>query len=168
MAKKKKKKPPADAVEVRKQILRNRKLHHDFEVLDEWQCGLVLQGSEVKSLRNGDVQWADTHARLDHHGELWLYNLFIGIYKQASVHNHEPTRPRKLLLHKRELMRIGGALQTKGLTLVPKELYFYKGYAKISICLVRGKKHQDKRGDLKKRSEKREIDREIARRQRGR
>jgi SsrA-binding protein len=164
----KKKKQAADTDSGSKLILRNRKLTHDYEVMEEWECGLVLMGSEVKSLRNADVQWADTHARLDRKGELWLYNLHIDIYKEASLQNHEPTRPRKLLLKARELSRIGASLQPRGLTLVPNALYFKKGFVKLSLCLVRGKKHQDKRSDLKKRSENREIDREMARRQRGR
>lgn len=165
MAKKKPKKPVSDGGT--KLILKNRKITHDYEIMDDWECGIVLLGSEVKSLRNGDVQFADTHARFDYKdGELWLHNLFIGEYKQASLLNHEPTRPRKLLLHRREMTRIAAALRTKGLTLVPKALYFKKGYAKVTLCLVRGKKHQDKRGDLKKRTENREIAREIARRSR--
>ena len=165
----KKKKAPAPKDDGPKLILNNRKIGHDYEILDTWECGLVLQGSEVKSLRNNDVQWADTHARLDKNKmEMWLYNLHIGEYRQASVFNHEPTRPRKLLLKKRELIKIAALLRTKGLTLVPKQLYFLKGYAKIVICLVRGKKHQDKRTDLKKRSQDREVNRELARRQRGR
>ena len=165
----KKKKQAAKSDPSNRLISKNRKVSHDYEILDDWECGLVLQGSEVKSIRNNDVQWADAHARFDRHGqELWLHNLYIGEYKQASVFNHEPTRPRKLLLHRRELNRIAGSLNTKGMTLVPKTLYFKDGRIKVQLCLVRGKKHQDKRGDLKKRTEKREIDREIARRSRGR
>lgn len=161
------KKPAAAAPAAResKLILKNRKLRHDYAVLDSWEAGMVLQGTEVKSLRNGDVQWADAHARIDERGELWLHNLHIGEYKQAmTAFMHQAMQPRKLLLKRRELDRIAGALKGKGLTLVPDELRFVDGWAKIVICLARGKDKDDKRQDLVKRAQKRDVEREIARR----
>ena len=150
-----------DTVEV---ILSNRKLRHSYAILDEWEAGMVLMGSEVKSLRAGDVQWADAHARLDQRGELWLYNLHIGEYRQAGTFGHEPAQPRKLLLSRRELDKIAGALQGKGLTIAPAELHFRNGWAKIVICLAQGKNREDKRADLVKRAQTRDVEREMARR----
>lgn len=150
-----------DGVQV---ILVNRKLRHEYEVLDTWEAGMVLMGSEVKSLRAGDVQWADAHARLDQRNELWLYNLHIGEYKQAKAFGHRPAQPRKLLLNRKELDKIAGRIETKGLTLVPDRLIFRKGWAKIVICLGRGKDREDKRHDLIKRAQKRDVEREMARR----
>lgn len=160
--KKPKPKPGAktDTVEV---ILTNRKLRHAYAVLDEWEAGMVLMGSEVKSLRAGDVQWADAHARLER-GELWLYNLHIGEYRQAGTFGHQPAQPRKLLLSRRELDKIAGALQGKGLTIAPAELHFRNGWAKIVICLAQGKNRNDKRADLVKRAQTRDVEREMARR----
>ncbi|NRA38231.1 MAG: SsrA-binding protein SmpB [Planctomycetes bacterium] len=164
MARQKKKKPAA-ADDGIKLVMTNRKIRHEYEILDTWEAGMVLQGSEVKSLRNNDGQWADAHARMTGKQELILHNLYIGEYREANILNHDPVRERKLLLNRRELRRIAGSLQTKGLTIVPQKIYFKDGYAKIEICLVRGKKHQDKRKDLRDRSMKRDIDRELARRQ---
>ena len=152
---------PDDGVQV---ILVNRKLHHDYEVLDTWEAGMVLMGSEVKSLRSGDVQWADAHARLDQFNELWLHNLHIGEYKQAKAFGHRAAQARKLLLNRKELDKIAGRIETKGLTLVPERLIFRKGWAKIVICLGRGKDRGDKRHDLIKRAQTRDVEREMARR----
>jgi SsrA-binding protein len=149
-----------DKVEV---ILHNRKLRHAYAVIDEWEAGMVLMGSEVKSLRAGDVQWADAHARLDN-GELWLHNLHIGEYKQAAMFGHRPAQARKLLLSRKQLDRIAGQLQGKGLTIVPDQLLFRNGWAKIVICLAQGKNRQDKRNDLVKRAQTRDVEREMARR----
>ena len=144
-------------------ILKNRKLRHDYAVLDTFEAGLVLAGSEVKSLRNGDVQWGDAHARFDR-GQLWLYGLHIGEYRQANSFGHKPLAPRRLLLHARELDKLRGKLATKGLTLVPDQLHFRKGWAKIVICLASGKDRGDKRHDQMKREAKRDVEREVARR----
>lgn len=145
------------------EILVNRKLRHDYRVLDSWEAGMALMGSEVKSLRAGDVQWADAHARLEK-GEAWLYGLHIGEYRFAVGSGHQPTQARKLLLTRRELDRIAGALHGKGLTLVPERLLFRKGWAKIVICLAQGKTHEDKRQDLVARASARDVERELARR----
>ncbi len=144
-------------------ILRNRKVHHDYHVVETWEAGMVLSGSEVKSLRAGDVQWADAHARLDR-GELWLHNLHIGEYKQAAMFGHRAVQPRKLLLNRRELDKLLGALKGKGRTVVPEQLHFKGGWAKIVVCLAEGKDRQDKRQDLIKRAQKRDVEREMARR----
>jgi SsrA-binding protein len=154
-------KPEAEAVQ---QILYNRKLRHEYAVLESWEAGMVLMGSEVKSLRNGDVQWGDAHARLDGEGELWLYGLHIGEYSQAGAFGHQPAQPRKLLLNHRELSKLTGEMKGKGLTLIPEQLLFRRGWAKIVICLAKGKTHEDKRHDLKKRAADRDVERELARR----
>jgi SsrA-binding protein len=145
------------------EILYNRKLRHDYEVIERWEAGMVLQGSEVKSLRNTDVQWADAHARMDR-DELWLYGLHIGEYRQAGVYGHQPQQTRKLLLQRRHLDKLQGALQTKGLTVIPERLLFRKGWAKVVICLCKGKTHDDKRQDLVKRATDRDVARELSRR----
>ena len=151
------------------EILYNRKLRHDYEALDSWEAGLVLMGSEVKSLRNGDVQWGQAHARFDERlGELWLYHLHIGEYSQATQFGHLPTQPRKLLLHRRELEKIRGKMQGKGLTLAPERLLFRRGHAKVVICLCKGKDKQDRRDDLIKRASERDVQREVSRRAKGR
>jgi SsrA-binding protein len=145
------------------QILFNRKLRHDFAVLDTWEAGIVLMGSEVKSLRNGDVQIADAHARFDG-DELWLYSLHIGEYRQAGIFGHQPTATRKLLLSRKELNKIAGKMKGKGLTIVPESVLFRDGWAKIGICLCQGKTKGDKRQDLIKRAQGRDVEREMARR----
>jgi SsrA-binding protein len=152
---------PADETQT---ILRNKKLRHDYAVLDSWEAGMVLMGSEVKSLRAGDVQIADAHARLDRTNELWLYGMHIGEYRQANVFGHQAVQPRKLMLHRRELDKIVGLMKGKGLTLIPEALFFRRGYAKCVICLCQGKTHGDKRQDLIKTAQKRDVEREMARR----
>jgi len=153
-----------DAAEETQLILRNRKLRHDYAVLDSWEAGMVLMGSEVKSLRAGDVQVADAHARLDTNGEMWLYGLHIGEYRQAGLFGHKPQQPRKLLLKQRELDKIKGLMKGKGLTLAPEAMLFRHGYAKCVICLCQGKTRGDKRQDLLKTAQKRDVEREMARR----
>jgi len=145
-------------------VMVNRKLRHDYAVLDTWEAGLVLWGSEVKSLRAGDVQWGDAHARFDERGELWLHGMHIGEYKQASTFGHQPRQPRKLLMSRRELDRLREQMKGKGLTVVPERLIFRKGWAKLVVCLAQGKAHEDKRADLVKRAQKRDVEREMSRR----
>jgi SsrA-binding protein len=137
-------------------IVRNRKARHEFHVLDTWEAGIVLRGTEVKSLRDGRANLQDSFARLDN-GELWLHNLHISPYDPANRFNHDPLRPRKLLLHRNELRKLVGQVEQKGLTLVPLELYFSRGLAKVTIALVRGKKLHDKREDLKRRDAERDM-----------
>jgi SsrA-binding protein len=153
-------KPDPDAVTV---VLKNRKLRHDYAVLDTWEAGMVLMGSEVKSIRGGDVQIGDAHARFEK-GELWLYGLHIGEYRQAGVFGHTPLQPRKLLLKKKELVKLAEQLKGKGLTLIPDQVHMRRGYARIVICLAKGKTHGDKRQDMVKRATQRDVEREMSRR----
>ena len=138
----------------------NRKARHEFEILDTLEAGLVLKGPEVKSIRNGKVSLAEAFARVDG-GEVWLHGMHVTPYDPASRWNVDPTRPRKLLLNNGEIRRLIGATQEKGLTLVPLELYFKRGYAKVALGLARGKKLHDKREALKQRTHRREMEREI-------
>lgn len=163
-AKTEKAKPAKEKAEEVQQILHNRKLRHDYAVLETWEAGMVLMGSEVKSLRNGDVQWGDAHARLDHKGELWLYGLHIGEYRQAGTFGHEPAQPRKLMLSRKELDKLAGMIKGKGLTIIPERLLFRRGWAKIVICMAKGKTRGDKRQDMMERATSRDVDRELARR----
>lgn len=139
-----------------KLIVSNRKARYEYQVLDTLEAGLVLQGTEVKSLRAGRANLQDSFARFDR-GELWLYNLHISPYEPGNRFNHDPLRPRKLLLHRRELRKLIGQVEQKGLTLVPLDLHFRKGVAKVNLALVRGKKLHDKREDVKRRDAEREM-----------
>lgn len=144
----------------RKTVASNRKARHEFEILDTMEAGLVLKGPEVKSVRDGKVSLAGAFARVDG-GEVWLHDMHITPYDPASRWNADPTRPRKLLLNSAEIRRLIGATQEKGLTLVPLELYFKRGYAKVAIGLARGKKLHDKRETMKRRTHQREMEREV-------
>jgi SsrA-binding protein len=139
-------------------IAKNRRARHDYAILDTYEAGLVLTGSEVKSLRDGKANLSDAYG-IVRNGEIFLLNLHISPYERASYNNHEPTRTRKLLLHKREIRRLIGAVERQGLTLVPLELYFKRGVAKVAMALGKGKKVHDKRDAEKQR----DADREIAR-----
>jgi SsrA-binding protein len=137
-------------------IARNRRARHEYELLESWEAGLVLQGTEVKSLRAGQANLNDAFG-IVREGEVFLINLHIAPYSHGGNYNHEPTRTRKLLLHRREIRRLIGSVERKGLTLVPLELYFRRGQAKVRIALGRGKQAHDKRADLKKRDAERDI-----------
>src|SRR5262245_55049740 len=137
-------------------IARNKRARHEYELLESWEAGLVLQGSEVKSLRAGQANLNDAFG-IVREGEVFLINLHIAPYSHGGNYNHEPTRTRKLLLHRREIRRLIGSVERKGLTLVPLELYFRRGQAKVRIALGRGKQAHDKRADVKKRDAEREI-----------
>jgi SsrA-binding protein len=139
-------------------IARNKRARHDYEILDTWETGIVLTGTEVKALREGKANLTDAFGIVKD-GEVFLLNLYIGAYGLGNVHNHEPTRTRKLLMHRREIRRLIGAVERQGLTLVPLDLYFLRGRVKAKLALVRGKQEHDKREDLKKK----DADREIAR-----
>lgn len=149
-----------DATEL---IARNKRARHDYEVLDTWEAGIVLTGTEVKALRDGRANLTDAFGIVNA-GEVYLLNLHIGAYGQGNVFNHEPTRTRKLLLHKREIRRLIGAVERQGLTLVPLDLYFRRGRVKTRLALVRGKQQHDKREDLKRRDAEREIARVLRKR----
>lgn len=140
-------------------IALNRKAGFNFHLSDKFEAGLVLMGSEVKSLRDGKANLGDAYGML-HRGELFLVNLHIGEYKAASHTGHTPTRQRKLLVHKREIERLVGQLQ-QGMTLVPTKLYFKNGIAKVEMALGTGKKLHDKREDIKKRETNRELSRVV-------
>ncbi len=150
----------ARTAEGRKLVIRNRKARHEFEILEELEAGLVLVGAEVKSLREGDASFTDAFARVDN-GELWLYNLHISPYEQASIDVPDPKRPRKLLAHRREIDRLAASTAERGLTLVPLDLHFTRGRAKVTLGLARGKKLHDKRETMKRKVMQREVDRAI-------
>jgi SsrA-binding protein len=152
---------------VRSPRIRNKKAHHNFTILETVEAGLVLEGSEVKALRQGKCSIDEAFARLRGE-EVWLYNMHIGPYEQAAQFGHDPRRTRKLLLRKREINRFLGKAVEKGSTLVPLSVYFKRGWAKVEIGVARGKREFDKREDLKRRESRRDIDRELARRRKGR
>ncbi len=147
--------------------IRNKKARHNFEILETIEAGLVLEGSEVKSLRDGKCNIDDAFGRV-RNGEVWLYNAHIGPYEQAGQFGHDTRRTRKLLLKKREINRFLGKAVEKGSTLVPLSLYFKRGWAKVELGVARGKREFDKREDLKARESRRDIDREMKRRRKGR
>ena len=137
-------------------IARNKRARHDYEIIETWEAGLVLTGTEVKSLRNGKANISDAYGIVKD-GEVYLLNLHIAPYEQGTYYNHEPTRTRKLLLHRREIRRMIGSVERQGLTLVPLEIYFKRGRAKVVMGLGRGKKLHDKRDDARKRDDEREM-----------
>ena len=139
-------------------VAKNRKARHEFHVLQTWEAGLVLQGTEVKSLRDGKANLADAYARIDG-GELWLYNMHVSPYEAGNRFNHDPLRRRKLLMHRSELRRLVGEVEQKGLTLVPLDVHFSGGIAKVDLALVRGKKLHDKRDTLRERAVARDMER---------
>lgn len=141
-------------------IARNRRARHDYQVLDSWEAGIVLSGTEVKSLRDGKANLTDAYGVVKD-GEVWLINLHISPYERGTHFNHEPTRSRKLLLHRKEIRRLIGAVERQGLTLVPLELYFKDGRAKVRLALGRGKKLHDKRADEKRREDERDMARAM-------
>ena len=148
-----------------KLIADNRKARHDYHLLERVEAGLVLSGTEVKSLREGHATLARAYADI-REGEAWLVGLHIPSYGSAGYASHDPDRDRKLLLHRREIDRLRGSVQEKGLTLVPTRLYFKDGRAKVEVALARGKEQRDKRRDLAKRDADREIEREFKARRR--
>jgi SsrA-binding protein len=155
MARKKRKAAPGD-------VATNRQASYRFQLLEKLEAGIVLQGSEVKSMRQGGVQMKDAYAEV-RDGELWLRNMHIAPYEPARE-NHDPERPRKLLLHKREIERLIGKTAEKGLTIVPTRVYFSGPRAKVELALARGKEQRDKRRSIKEREQRREIDRALSER----
>ncbi|NMB22966.1 MAG: SsrA-binding protein SmpB [Corynebacterium sp.] len=161
MAKKKKK------VDENNQVLAtNRKARHDYQILDTWEAGVVLLGTEIKSLREGKASLVDAFAIIDN-GEVWLHNLHIPTYSMGSWTNHSPKRTRKLLLHRREIDSLMGKVRDGNRTLVPLKLYLVNGRVKLELGLAQGKQDYDKRQDIKRRTEEREITRELGRRVKG-
>lgn len=143
-------------------MLKNRRASFDYELLETFEAGISLMGSEVKALRQGGGSLTEAFARVKG-GEVWLEGLHIQPYQEASYNNHEPLRSRKLLLNKREIAEISKGLERKGLTLVPTKLYFKDGWAKVVVALARGKKLYDKRQDQAKKDAQRQIDRALKR-----
>ncbi len=140
-------------------ICRNRKAQHDYFILDKYEAGMVLLGTEVKSLRLGRANLKDSYAKIKA-GEVFLYNMHIGMYPFAAYGNHDPLRPRKLLLHKREIKRLTGKVEERGQALIPLEIHFRKGKAKVTLALAKGKRQYDKRQAIRKKEERRELQRE--------
>jgi len=151
----KKKKPDTDDPNARS-VARNRKARHLYDILEDLECGVALTGSEVKSIRDGKISIDEAYARLKD-GELWLIGCDIAEYPQATVMNHEPKRPRKLLLRKRELTKFAESASQRGLTLIPLEVYFSRGIVKVKVALAKGRKLHDKREKLKQKSDRKEI-----------
>ena len=139
-------------------VLENRRARHQYEILETYEAGLALKGTEVKSVRQGKVDFTGSYAHFDG-GELWLEDLYIAPYEKGSYSNHDPRRRRKLLLHKHELAKLRGKVEQKGMTLVPLKIYFNdRGYAKVLLGLARGKKDYQKKEDDKKRAVEREME----------
>jgi len=151
----------------RKLVARNKKARHDYAVLDTYEAGIVLVGTEVKSLRAGRASLVDGYAQIAD-GEVWLHGVHIPEYTQGTWTNHDPRRKRKLLLHRDEIAKLIGKTREGGLTLVPLSLYFRDGKAKVEIALARGKRSYDKRQDLARRDAGREVARVLGRRAKGR
>lgn len=145
----------------RRVVARNRKARHEFEVLETLEAGIELKGPEVKSLRAGEVSFQDAFARVDR-GEVWLHSLHINPYEQANRNNADPVRPRRLLLRKNQIRNLVAQTEEKGLTLVPLDIYFKRGYAKLTLAVARGRKLHDKRDELKRRQQEREARRAMA------
>ena len=137
-------------------IARHKRARFDYHILDQWEAGVVLTGTEVKALRAGKATMSDAYGVVKD-GEVFLLNLHIAPYDQGSVFNHDPTRTRKLLLHRREIERLIGAVQREGLTLVPLDLYFKEGRVKVTLALGKGKQQHDKREDLRRKDDEREM-----------
>jgi SsrA-binding protein len=145
----------------KKIISRNKKAYHNYHILDTYEAGLVLMGSEIKSIRANRISLGDGYAQ-ERNGELWLIGVHIGLYDQAKLFGHQdPLRPRKLLLHKREISRIINQIQQKGFSAIPTMIYLVNGRAKVEIGLAKGKKLYDKRESISKRDAKRQIERTL-------
>ena len=147
-------------------VATNRKARHDYSILEVYEAGLVLLGTEVKSLRDGKASLVDAYATVDD-GEVWLRNLHIPEYHHGTWTNHEPRRTRKLLLHRRQIDALIGKIRDGNLALIPLKLYFSEGKVKVEIALARGKRTHDKRQDMARRDAQREVVRELSRRAKG-
>jgi SsrA-binding protein len=163
MAKAKKSHSEEESIRV---ICRNKRAWHDYEILDRIECGLVLRGTEVKSLRDGIANLEDAYARIEG-GEVWLLGSEIPEYAMGNRLNHKPKRPRKLLLHRREITRFAEKASQRGFTLVPLQIHFREGHAKVELAVAKGKQMHDKREAKKKQEAQREIRRAMVNRQRG-
>jgi SsrA-binding protein len=148
-------------------VATNRRARHRYELLDTYECGIELLGTEVKALREGNAQLGDAYAVIEG-GEVWLRNAHIPPYAPAADQNHDPERPRKLLLHRYEIERLVGRSERRGLTLIPTRIYFKGPHAKVELALARGKEQRDRRREIRDRDVQREIERELSARRRGR
>lgn len=155
--------PRKDAAPRGSAVARNPKARHEYHILETWEAGIVLTGTEIKSIRAGKVSLKEAYGVV-RRGEVWLEGMNVTPYDSAGYVNHDPTRTRKLLLHGREIGRLVGAVEREGLTLVPLDLHFTRGRAKVTIALARGKKRHDKRADAKRRAAERDIARAVGRR----
>ncbi|EAC9102549.1 SsrA-binding protein SmpB [Listeria monocytogenes] len=147
-----------------KLVAQNKKARHDYAIEETFEAGIVLQGTEIKSVRNARVNLKDSYARIDK-GEIFLHNMHISPYEQGNRYNHDPLRTRKLLLHKKQISRLMGETKESGYSIVPLKMYIKDGYAKVLIGVARGKKKYDKRQDLKQKEAKRDIERAFKERQ---
>lgn len=147
-----------------KVLAQNKKASHDYFIEETYEAGIVLQGTEIKSIRAGRVNLRDSFARVEK-GEVFVYGMHISPYEQGNRYNHDPLRPRKILLHKKEIDRLAGVTKEKGYALIPLKIYIKNGYAKVLVGLARGKKNYDKRESLKKKEAAREIERAFKARQ---
>jgi SsrA-binding protein len=146
-------------------VATNRRARHRFQLLETYECGIELLGTEVKALREGKAQLGDAYAVIDR-GEVWLRNAHIPPYPPAADQNHEPERPRKLLLHRYEIERLIGRIQRRGLTLIPTRIYFKGPRAKVELALARGKEQRDRRREIQDRDMRRDVERELKQRSR--
>jgi len=145
-----------------KVVATNRKARHEYLILDTYEAGLALQGSEIKSIRAGQISLAQAYVSIDGQ-DAWLLNAHVAPYEQASIFNHDPLRPRKLLLHRAEIRKMWESVRQKGTTIIPLRVYIKDGLAKIEIAVARGKKLYDKRADIAKRDVERDLERQLRR-----
>jgi SsrA-binding protein len=145
-----------------KVVATNRKARHEYLILDTYEAGLALQGSEIKSIRAGQISLAQAYVSIDGQ-DAWLLNAHVAPYEQASIFNHDPLRPRKLLLHRSEIRKMWESVRQKGTTIIPLRVYIKDGLAKIEIAVARGKKLYDKRADIAKRDVERDLERQLRR-----
>ena len=143
-----------------KLIANNKKAFHDYHILDKYECGIVLKGTEIKSIREGKVNIKDSYCSF-RHGELFVVGMHVSKYKQGNIFNHNETRNRKLLLHKKELIKLENKMNQESLTVVPLKVYIEKGLAKLEIALAKGKKTYDKRQSLKEKDIKKRMDKAV-------
>ena len=148
-----------------KTVATNRKARHEYFILDTLEAGVALQGSEIKSIRAGQISLAEAYIRIDGR-EAWLEDAHIAPYEQASIYNHDPRRPRKLLLHRDEILKLWATVRQKGATIIPLSVYLKDGRAKVEIAIAKGKKLYDKREELARRDSQREIERQLNQRSR--
>ena len=144
-----------------KLVANNKKAYHDYFIDEKFECGIELFGTEVKSIRMGKCSIKEAFVRVDHHNEIWVYGMHVNHYEKGNIFNKDPLRARKLLMHKNEILKLAGKIAEKGYTLVPLQVYFKGSLVKVEIGLARGKKLYDKREDIAKKDQKREIEREF-------